>query len=415
MFKHLLELLRQYDWDNLLKRQKTIKKLANFRRNNLTTNVGYTRRLFARDNKIVKTRAMRQNKDVIYDECKRIFPDFDFNAVQINKNFKCDPHIDGVNVGESMTFSLGDFSGGRLFIEEDDNNIVSYNTKENPIIFNGSKKKHWVDDFEGERFAVVLFSIKDVPKFKIAIPSYQRVNELQNKTLSTLERGGCDMKDITIFVANQEEYDNYRDKIKNIKIEIGELGITNQRNFIKMHYKRKGTCVLVIDDDIERFERVNKETSKFEEITDLKKLFEYCFLTAKNNAVNLWGVYPAHNSLWMSRLKEEFKYGWTFCIGCCYGIIIEDDMTPYLMNEEAESKEDYEQSVLHCLYAGNVLRFNNITVKTKFYADGGLGSDKKERADKNEKAANYLISQYPEYFKKKIRKDGRTEVALINS
>jgi len=415
MFQHLLELLRQYDFEAIIKRQKPTRRLAQFRRGNMTTNVGYTRRIYVRANKVMKSKDMIENKEVIYNECKRLFPDFDFNAVQINKNFKCDPHVDGVNVGESMTFSLGDFTGGKLCIQEDDNNIVSYDTKETPIVFNGSLKRHWVEEFEGERYAVVLFSIKDIPKYKIAIPSYQRVEELKKKTLSTLERGGCNMEDITIFVANKEEYNKYKEKIKDIKIVVGELGISNQRNFIKRYYKRRGTCVLVVDDDIERFERVNKETTKFEEITELNKLFEYSFLTAKNNAVNLWGIYPARNALWMSRLKEEFKYGWAFCIGCCYGYIVEQDMSPYMVNETAESKEDYEQSVLHCMYAGNVLRFNNITVKTKFYADGGLGSDKEERAKKNEKAADYLVSTYPDFFKKKIRKDGRVEVSLINS
>jgi len=415
MFQDLLKLLRQYDFESILKNQKPTRKLAEFRRGNMTTNVGYTRRIFTRGNKVLKSKDMIKNKEVIYNECKKLFPDFDFNAVQINKNFKCEPHFDSVNTGTSMTFSLGDFTGGRLFIEEEDNKIVSYNTKESPIIFNGSLKKHWVDDFEGERYAVVLFSIKDIPKYKIAIPSYQRVEALKKKTLSTLERGGCEMKDVTIFVANQEEYDRYRDNIPNIKIVIGELGITNQRNFIKTYYKRKGTCVLVIDDDIEKFERANKETIKFEEITDLHKMFQNCFLAAKNNGVNLWGVYPVRCAQWVLRFKEEYKLGWSFCIGCCYGLIIEEDMTPYLMSGKAEEKEDYEQSVLHCLYAGNVLRFNNILVYTKFFAEGGLGKDKKKREVANEIATDYLVSEYPYFFRKKHRKDGRVEIALKNT
>ena len=78
--------------------------------------------------------------------------------------------------------------------------------------------------------------------YKIAIPSYDRAETLLKKTLNTLVNIPNDL--ITIFVANEEQYEIYRQYIKDYKIVIGKLGITNQRIFIKNYYKEGDThCV----------------------------------------------------------------------------------------------------------------------------------------------------------------------------
>jgi len=252
-----------------------------------------------------------------------------------------------------------------------------------------------------------------VKNYKIAIPSYDRPTQLKNKTLATLARAGI-TTGITIFVANNDERTRYRQVIKKTKIVVGKIGITAQRNFIKRHYKRPNTCILVLDDDLERFERINRETQKFEEITDLKELFSDCFCKAKNEGVNLWGVYGARNPMFMSQQKREFSLGFKFIIGCCYGYIVEKDMSPYMMDERIKIKQDYEQSVLHYKAMGNVLRFNWITIKTKFYAEGGLGK-KAGRHKQNTLDQQLLIKKYPEYFRPKFRKDGTAEVRCIRN
>ena len=102
MYKNLLQLLTDYNF----KPQKG-NSVAEFRKGNLTANVGYTQKLFTRDQKPVKSLAMIANNDEIYNECKRLFPDFEFNGVQINKNFKCEPHRDSKNIGDSLLMGLG--------------------------------------------------------------------------------------------------------------------------------------------------------------------------------------------------------------------------------------------------------------------------------------------------------------------
>ena len=77
---------------------------------------------------------------------------------------------------------------------------------------------------------------------------------------------------------------------------------------------------------------------------------------------------------------------------------------------ESEGKEDYEESILYYFMDGGVLRFNNITAKTKFNAEGGLGKD---RFEMNKLSANYLKKTYPDLVTITHRKNGMTEIKLF--
>jgi len=76
---------------------------------------------------------------------------------------------------------------------------------------------------------------------------------------------------------------------------------------------------------------------------------------------------------------------------------------------KSEGKEDYEQSILYYKADGGVLRFNEITTKTKFNSEGGLGKD---RFEMNRLAAEYLQRTYPDLVTITHRKNGMTEIRL---
>jgi len=79
-------------------------------------------------------------------------------------------------------------------------------------------------------------------EYVVAIPSYQRPIAIEQKTLKTLKEGGVSSDKIYIFVASNEEYDKYFNKIdKNLyhQIIVGELGIRNQRVFISKFFKNQ--------------------------------------------------------------------------------------------------------------------------------------------------------------------------------
>lgn len=78
-------------------------------------------------------------------------PDFKYNAITVNRNFKCLPHKDW-NKGISAIIGLGDYTGGELNLDGDKKQI-----RHELTFFDGHKTKHWVEDWEGERFTVVYY------------------------------------------------------------------------------------------------------------------------------------------------------------------------------------------------------------------------------------------------------------------
>jgi hypothetical protein len=155
-YENLHQLLREYKWRRNTKRTK----LGGYRGSNMrqaqySTNVGYVRRLYVKGRPIEKGVYMKKNNDEIYNECKRLFPDFLFDGVMINKNFKCPPHIDKNNKGLSLCIGLGDYEGGELVIEGKPTDI-----KYDPVIFNGGQEEHYVNDWtNGDRYSIVLFNL----------------------------------------------------------------------------------------------------------------------------------------------------------------------------------------------------------------------------------------------------------------
>jgi hypothetical protein len=125
----------------------------------------------------------------------------------------------------------------------------------------------------------------------------------------------------------------------------------------------------------------------------------------KKEKLYIWGIYPVRNAFFM---KNEVSTDLKFIIGVLRGFINRktNKLKPSV---SSESKEDYEQSILYYKLDGGVLRFNNITPKTKFNAKGGLGQ---ERQEMNRLAANYLKKTYPDIITIFHRDNGMTEVKL---
>jgi len=85
---------------------------------------------------------------------KEIAPDFEYNSITVNKNFRCLPHKDKANIKPSLIIGLGDYTGGELNIEN-----CLFDIKCNPLIFNGSLLEHSTEPFTGTRYSIVFYSI----------------------------------------------------------------------------------------------------------------------------------------------------------------------------------------------------------------------------------------------------------------
>ena len=242
--------------------------------------------------------------------------------------------------------------------------------------------------------------------YVVAIPTYKRVNEIINKTLKTLKDGNVKPNKIYLFVANKEQYELYNSNVpKELynKIVIGKKGIANQRNIIS-NYFDEGQYVISMDDDVEEFQILQKD--KLIKLININSFFEKAYELLKKENLFIWGVYPVRNAFFM---YDNITTDLRFIIGVSYGFITRHNkkLKPSI---RSESKEDYEQTILYYKMDGGVMRFNNITAKTKFNAPGGLGTDRFER---NKNAAEYLTEKYPDMVVRNDRKDGTPEVKLI--
>ena len=241
--------------------------------------------------------------------------------------------------------------------------------------------------------------------YVVAIPTYNRYDVLEHKTLKTLIEGGVGKNRIYLFVANQEQYRLYEQAIPKSmykEIVIGKKGITNQRIFIA-NYFEDGRYVVSMDDDVEEFQMLRGD--KLVKLGNVAGFFENAYKLLKTNKLYIWGIYPVRNPFFM---YNEITMDLRFLIGVTFGFITrhERGLRPSI---NAETKEDYEQTILYYKMDGGVLRFNNITAKTKFNAPGGLGTDRYER---NKSAAEYLFKTYPDIITVFQRKNGTHEVKL---
>lgn len=81
-------------------------------------------------------------------------PDFDYNCGYVNKNVQMIPHKDKSNIDSSIIFGLGNYTGGRLYVEGEPHDI-----KYKMLEFDGKREEHWTEYFEGTRYSMIMFKI----------------------------------------------------------------------------------------------------------------------------------------------------------------------------------------------------------------------------------------------------------------
>jgi hypothetical protein len=237
--------------------------------------------------------------------------------------------------------------------------------------------------------------------YKIAIPSYNRPSQLVEKSIRCLFVSGINMDNVTIFVATDEEKARY-EEVTSVRIIVGCLGITKIRNYI-MNYYPIGENIIMMDDDVEVVvERQDENT--LNNVSNLDTLFTECFNEMRERNLHIWGVYPTCNPFFM---KDNHTVNLKFIIGTLFGFT----NRRMLLDETLAEKEDYDNTIKHYIKDGGVLRFNNISIKTKKHSKGGCGITK-DRIQNNINASHILKMQYPELLTVFVRKNGVYEVRL---
>lgn len=240
--------------------------------------------------------------------------------------------------------------------------------------------------------------------FQIAIPSYNRLEILKSQTLSFLRQTTISLNNITIFVANQEQYDLYSRDISDIKIVVAELGVRAVRNFITRYYP-EGEKVLSMDDDIQGIWEL-KEVYELWNPKDFEAKVMKMFIDCEIHQRRMFGIYPTKCKMYQKQ-SAEVSSNLKFCIGHFFGVINRHIFT------DIDYKEDYQRSIEYSLRDGGVLRYNRLCAHTKFGIAGGVNKTAKERRDTYEKEIVFLLSKYPLLINRNKRRE--CEIILTTS
>ena len=235
---------------------------------------------------------------------------------------------------------------------------------------------------------------------RVAIPSYQRSDSINKKSLKFLYEQGFEAKDIDLFVANEEEESIYRKVVDSeVNIVVGHKGLIEIRNFI-FHYYTEGSKLLILDDDIEGLKSLNYEQENLSDCYNLKTICKKGFELCEEKDQKLWGLYTCANPRFMKK-TDEFTSDYKFIIGNLFGCVNCKEMNSLSVLDI----DDVERSIRSYLIYGGSIRLNHFAVKTKFLKNTG-GAQQENRIDRIHSSIDILLEKYPKLLYTKSKKSG---------
>lgn len=230
--------------------------------------------------------------------------------------------------------------------------------------------------------------------WRIAIPSYKRATRLRDSTLTVLQNNQIPKERIDIFVADEAERETYAatlDPATYHQLIVGEPGMGAVRNFMTDYYD-DGQHILFIDDDI--YDLMSLEP------LDLSGWIGRAFEECAAAGLRLWGIYPVANKFFM---KSGYTKDLRYIIGSMYGVINDRDIKVSL-----DDGEDKQRTCLYYLKYGGVLRYNDVSPKTKYYREPG-GMKITRTLERQRASGIALLEQFPMLLTRKDKKDGKIE------
>jgi len=235
---------------------------------------------------------------------------------------------------------------------------------------------------------------------KFVIPSYNRVNELKQKSLKFLDKYGINKNDIYLFLREDDEQIEEYEKIIGVNIVKSKVkGIGRTHNFITEYFE-EGEIIVELDDDlIKIIDNLKVEIIDLED--EINKMVEIM----ENNNLSYGGLYQVDNKMFMNQ-QPNYTFDLKYCLGIfrirriCKDIVLETNYS-----------EDFENCIKHFLRDGGILKNNHLCAITKNYANGGCNADgrnnESERLDKL-----YLSQKYPFHCRIFQRKNGKWDLRL---
>lgn len=338
--------------------------------------------------------------------------------VQINVNQVAHYHIDSGNknqYGTILTFypSGTAFKGGE-FILGDYN--IGFDLKEGDLLYVNQHSPHGTLPAKGDRLSAVGFQSTKLlnyydrqkgsgkfPDIVYVIPSYQRKNTLIKQTLSFLYDYHIDKEDIYIFVANEEQLEEYGDVVAmGYKVIVGILGLKQVIRYIQ-NYFPDGQKIVHINDDVRGLKEC--KDGKMVPIPNLKSVIKKGFSLLEKHGLQLFGFYPLVNEKFQCH-QEPVSIGLKFIVGAMYAYINDKSL---ISKSDVVLKEDYERSITSYLKYGAVVRFNHIGIITTYANTSGGVSALRKKGGLEKKESYYLKKEYPDlvhFLNRKRVKEG---------
>lgn len=263
--------------------------------------------------------------------------------------------------------------------------------------------------------------------YSVAIPSYNRPDVIQKRTLAFLERMEVEPHRVTIFVADSDQKKMYARALRSNpyrdNIVIAAPTLRAKRNFISQEHYAQGTRLLCIDDDLRdlivREPGITPKTPRRDQAhrirpKEFRALLDKAWEVCEEERLHLWGVYPTSNPLHMRDGPPTF--GLKYIVGAFYGLVVRHSvqlLTHYPI------KEDHERTLRFYLKDGGVVRFPGVGVDTSYFGGTGGLHDKglEKRFALSNPQVDILLQEFKGFAVPKERTHGEftfKDVRLLN-
>ncbi len=234
--------------------------------------------------------------------------------------------------------------------------------------------------------------------FKIAIPSHDRFDLIQDTTLKLLKKHKVDFKNVFIFCSPESfsKYSTIKQKY-GLTLVRSKKNIKDKRNHI-INFFKNNQKIVEMDDDIEDIMNTKKNIKR-SSVKDLIGFYEDSFKVLGKKG--LWGINSTNSTLSPSG-KDSF--GTYTIVGACCGYYNDKRI-----NLTVDEKEDFERVVQFYKLQLPILKRGAYGIKTKYWTNpGGIQSrySKEERIKVQKKSAELLMEKYPGIFNKLQRANG---------
>lgn len=248
--------------------------------------------------------------------------------------------------------------------------------------------------------------------YVVAIPSYQRPNELFAQSIATLSAKRVPMDQVYVFLHDHDPHlDAYLDKLDMLGVHAvvtPARGIGEQRTAITEHFA-PGTHVVGMDDDIQGvMSTTGPRWANAFQVPDLHALFTEMFAHIKEEGLSVWGLAPVDNPFFLK--PGRISLGLKLVMFTMFGFINRPGHPVH--QGTVRYKDEQEFSLRAWWYDGAVARNDGVAVKTTFYSDGGCQAAGRN-FDQVDESVESLLVQWPGLINRAPkRKSPWPEVAL---